>query len=355
MRSDYAIGLLIFIISTFCSCQAQDETRSTIKSTDRSDTSSIPVTQYTDSMFFIEGQLCQHLREIYQDTKGNLWFGTNVYDLMMYNGDSLIYIIEEDGFSGGRVTGFAEDSSGHLWIASSSGLNRYDEGMFTLLNEDDGLENNEIWSILIDADDTIWIGHNAGLSRFDGEIFETIEISNPDISDPNTVYSADRITAIAQDQDGNLWLGTDGYGIIRYDGNQFKHYTMADGLVDNTINDLKVDIDGNLWIGTFFGGVSKYDGTKFHNYTSDGLVNGVEVGGFYEDVNGDIWFAVENNGIYKYDGDKFLHYPKAQFSEGSILSIFRDREDRLWLGGWGGLFRMMDDRFTPVTSDGPWD
>jgi len=45
-----------------------------------------------------------HLRKIFQDSKGNLWFGTNVYDLMMYDGDTLRYITKKEGFSGGRVT-----------------------------------------------------------------------------------------------------------------------------------------------------------------------------------------------------------------------------------------------------------
>ena len=51
--------------------------------------------EYVDPLFEIEGQLCQHVRCIFEDSYGNLWFGTNVYDLMLYNGDSLVYLDEE--------------------------------------------------------------------------------------------------------------------------------------------------------------------------------------------------------------------------------------------------------------------
>ncbi len=308
-----------------------------------------------DPLFFIDGQLCQHLREIYQDKAGNLWFGTNVYDLMMYNGDSLQYIGEKEGFSGSRVTGICEDQAGNIWFATGNGLNKYDGKSFTIFTEKNGLENSEIWSLHIDSDDIIWIGHNEGLSSFDGQNFENITVPKSSIKEPNIIYSENRITAIIEGHEGNLWLGTDGYGICQFDGDSFTHVTTEDGLCDNTIAELMADSKGAIWIGTFHGGVSKYDGEKFLNYTQDGVTKGSEVGGFYEDTNGDIWFAAENNGVYKYDGEEFSHYYKEDGLNSIVLSIFRDKENRFWFGGWGGLFRYDGIRFTPVTQNGPWE
>lgn len=308
-----------------------------------------------DALFFIEGQLCQHLRKIFQDRQGNLWFGTNVYDLMMYNGDSLTRITENEGFSGGRVTGIVQDESGDIWFATGFGLNRYDGKSFTVYAEQDGLSNSEIWSLMLDSDGILWIGHNKGLSRFDGKDFVDIPVPKPDVREPNTVYAPDRITGIVEDSEGNIWLGTDGFGICRYNGGLFTHFTMDDGICDNAVNELMVDRQGNLWIGTYFGGVSRYDGEEFNNYTRDELVSGVEVGGFFEDTNGEIWFAVENNGVYRFDGKTFTHLNQEAFLNGSILCIYRDKETRLWLGGWGGLFRYVDKSIVPVTKDGPWE
>lgn len=310
--------------------------------------------EFKDPLFFIEGQLCQHLREIFEDSQGNLWFGTNVYDLMRYNGDTLVYITEDEGFSGGRVTGIVEDHNGNLWFSTGSGLNKYDGESFRIFTEEDGLANQEIWSMHLDTKGMLWMGHNKGLSRFDGKVFEEITVPKAQVKEPDVIYSEDRITAIVEDEKGHLWLGTDGYGICRYDGESFSNFTVADGMADNTIYDLMYDSQGNLWIGTFWGGVSKYDGEKFINYTKDGIVSGEEAGAFFEEDNGDVWFGVENNGVYKYDGDNFTHYPPESLSNGTILRIFKDQQERFWFGGWGGLFRYNEGFFTPVTKEGPW-
>ncbi len=73
------------------------------------------------------------------------------------------------------------------------------------------------------------------------------------------------------------------------------------------------------------------------------------------DKNGDIWFGVENHGVYKFDGNSFSQYDKAQGLDGSILCIYRDKQNRFWLGGWGGLFRYDGTSFSVVTKDGPWE
>lgn len=338
---------------------------------------------WVDPLFFIEGQLCQHVRKIFQDKSGNLWFGTNVYGLMRYNGDTLEYFDEKRGIGGGRITGIVEDKEGNVWFGTYKGLSKYDarlnegEGqktIFTNFTEKDGLLNNEIWSLIIDRTGVFWIGTNEGLCRFDGKTFSTVPIPKAQVKDTTTIYAYDRITSIIEDQNGILWIGTDGFGICKYDARQnidvgqdktFTHITKENGLCDNTIHDIMEDSKGNIWIGTYWGGVSMYDGETFTNFTTDGVISGVEVCGFYEDKKGSIWFAVENNGVYRYDANSKDSVGKGKLftnlnqKEGlitnGILSIFEDKEERFWFGGWGGLFRYDGNSFSPVTKDGSWE
>jgi ligand-binding sensor domain-containing protein len=318
---------------------------------------------WVDPLFYIDGQLCQHVRKIFQDTKGNIWFGTNVYDLMRYNGETLEHFDENDGIGGGRITGIVEDAEGNVWFGTYKGLTKYDLSAeqaggksFTNFNENNGLLNNEIWSLIIDSKGGFWIGTNEGVCHFDGKEFTTFPIPKARVQDTTTIYAYDRITCIMEESNGTIWFGTDGFGICKYDGENFSQVTIENGLPDNNISDIMEDSKGNIWIGTVFGGLSRYDSKTFSNFTEDGIISGIEVGGLFEDKTGNIWFAAENHGVYRYDGKSFTNFTEEDgLNTNGILSIFEDREGRFWFGGWGGLFRYDGKSFFSVTKNGPWE
>ena len=76
----------------------------------------------------------------------------------------------------------------------------------------------------------------------------------------------DAIYCSVMDASGNLWFGTLGGGVSKYDGKSFTNYSTAQGLAHNVVYSILEDKRGNLWFGTFGGGVSKYDGKSFTNY-----------------------------------------------------------------------------------------
>lgn len=314
--------LLLFVFIFITSCNRPFKTNipqeNTVKTEKIADDTPVKANQptnqtYTDPLFFIDGQLCQHVRNIFQDKSGNLWFGTNVYGLMRYDGVALKYFSKDDGLGGGRITEIVADKKGNVWFGTYGGLTKYDGKSFTNFSVKDGLIDNEVWSIAIDSNGIFWIGTIEGVTRFDGEKFTSFPIPQAAVKDPTPILSRKRVSCIIEDKKGNIWFGTDGYGICKYDGKTFTHITKEDGLCDNNIYDLMEDSKGNIWIGTMYGGISRYDGKSFTNlYTKEGL-----------NTNG-------------------------------ILCIFEDREGRFWFGGWGGLFRYDGKSFFSVTKDGPW-
>jgi ligand-binding sensor domain-containing protein len=322
---------------------------------------------YQDPLFFIDGQLCQHVRTIFQDRNGNLWFGTNIYGLMRYDGDTLEYFSEKDGLGGGRINSIVEDKEGNVWFSTFKGLTKYDGNVFTNYNVADGPVHNDVWSIVIDRKGLFWLGTVEGVIQFDGQKSSYFPIPKKAVTDTTSILSYDRVSCIMEDKNGNLWFGTDGFGICKYDPSKgqsgFTLFTKADGLPGNNIYDLMEDSEGNIWIGTMYGGVSRYHGKRFTNYTQDGVIEGIEVGGFFEDKHGNIWFAAENFGVYRYDGSTFTNFDSEDgLNTNGILCIFEDKEGRFWMGGWGGLFRYdptaeesSDKSFFPVTKDGPWE
>ncbi|QQR87021.1 MAG: hypothetical protein IPJ76_01990 [Flavobacteriales bacterium] len=325
-------------------------------------------------------QLCHWVRNMHQDKSGTLWFGTNHYGLIRYANDTLEYLADSAGITSGRINGIVEGADGILWVATvGEGLFNYDPSArhsarhgFSQLTTKDGLLHNDIWSMTMGRDGVLLIGTMNGICTFDGRTFTTIDLPASTAVDSLVQLSPTRITCILEDSHGKIWFGRDGDGLFVIDPKEtgspgtFKHYTVEDGLPDNSVSGLMEDSKGRLWIGTNFSGVSLFDpsavtekgNNAFTNFTKDGVIQGIEAGAFHEDRSGHIWFAAEHQGVFRYDGTSFTNYgPKDGLSSGGILSIMEDREGRFWFGGFGGLFRFdrKTERFTPVGKQGPWN
>lgn len=74
-----------------------------------------------------------------------------------------------------------------------------------------------------------------------------------------------QVRAIVEDKSGYLWIGTEGGGLARFDGREFKVYTTLDGLLTNQVNGLRFDKYDNLWI-LHPRGVTKFDGLHFQKF-----------------------------------------------------------------------------------------
>ena len=345
-------------------------------------TDTVPVAQdpSIDRMFFIDGQFCQHLVSMKEDSRGDLWFGTIVYGLFRYDGETLHNYHDIEGVGSGRLISIQEDDQGVLWMASASGLTRHVLGtvdstgtpVFDNYGKDAGLAEPETWSMLLDPSGDIILGTFSGASRFDQGSFTPLSFPKAVVADTNSILSYDRVNTLLLDKRGTYWYGMDGFGItcVHSDG-RVSHFTKANGLTDNNVTALLEDSEGGIWIATMYGGISRYDPETglFRNFTQEGLVEGVEVGALYEDKAGDIWFAAENSGIYHCDlsqldkSDSFTNYYKDEGLEtNGILCMMEDSKGRFWMGGWGCLFRFdraqgekTGDYFTVVTEEGPWE
>jgi ligand-binding sensor domain-containing protein len=180
---------------------------------------------------------------------------------------------------------------------------------------------------------------------------DTLRLTPPvtkksDFFTPMTTYTADQglysaISSIKRDKSGNLWFGTFGGGVCRYDGKSFSTYTTANGLANNTVWSIAEDKTGNMWFGTGGGGVSRYNGNSFTTYTvAQGLANN-SVWSIAEDKAGNLWFGTEGGGVSRYNpkdieaapgtGSKmFTTYTTAQgLASNNVKSIVEDKAGNL--------------------------
>ncbi len=295
-----------------------------------------------------------------EDKSGNLWFGMYDGGVSKYDGKSFTHFTEKEGLSNNIVRSILEDKSGNLWFGTDGGVNKYDGKSFRHFTEKEGLSNNKVLSMLEDKSGNLWFGtYGGGVSKYDGSRVEAIEAAEKrgetipqrtqqDLKRENgklvksfTHFTEkeglinNRVWSMLEDKSGNLWFGTDGGGVSKYDGNRveaieaaekrgeiitqrtqqglkrengklvksFTHYfTEKEDRFYNIVRSILEDKSGNLWFGTY-GGVSKYDGKSFTHFTEkEGLSNNT-VWSILEDKSGNLWFGTNGGGVSKYDGN----------------------------------------------------
>ncbi len=112
-----------------------------------------------------------------------------------------------------------------------------------------------------------------------------------------------QVSAMVEDKNGYLWLGTMGGGLARFDGREFKVYTTFNGLLNNNVNSLMIDSDQNLWI-THPRGISRFDGMKFKTF-QEPKDNQRFVGRMFE-VGDSIFFQMGRQSIGKIFKDSVI-------------------------------------------------
>ena len=138
-----------------------------------------------------------------------------------------------------------------------------------------------------------------------------------------------------QDKRGVLWFGTQGGGLTAYDGVHFKTFTEKEGLIDNTINDIKQDKKGNLWIATKKG-VCIYNGLKFKKLKSKNKLD-IRANKLSFAPNGTCWIAAFD-GLYWYDGNSIHAVSQENKWEATIVNTVFCDGDKIYFGTQNGLF-----------------
>lgn len=291
-------------------------------------------------------QVSEYIRITFQDSKGNLWFGTNSEGVVRYDDKELKYFSIKEGLSGNQVTDITEDNYGNIWISTNAGISQYDGNQFYNYKITQSSCNNKVMSIYNDRNGQIWAGSFSGLSVFTGFQFVPVEISKEFKS---------AIMTITEDTKGNLWLGTDKVGAYKYDGSTFEQIIPEGRQEDKSVTSIVEDKSGNLWFGSMMSGISKYNGNTFTNFNIENKIENNEVWTIYEDKLGNIWFSSEGYGIYRYQNGILTNFSKKQkLPLHAVQTIFEDKQGRFWIGGGNGLYRMENNTFINITKNGPW-
>ena len=246
---------------------------------------------------------------------------------------------------------FAQDPSGHLWVAfhytgTEVLVGRYDprDQHFACINVgkgDEGVVNHGTRHVRADERGWLWLTHR-GVMVHDGQEWHPFSASLSDID-----FSATRLTY--EDREGNIWIGLWGGGLIFCDPASIRRYTEVDGLPDREICHLGEDHEGRMWIGTM-GGMACMEEGQIRPVKTGEIVSAMVVDG-----QGQVWSGGGAGKVYKWEGQAPQAIPVAEeIHPEEVAGLCEDGQGRIWVGTSEGRFGWIEkNRFIPLDECGP--
>ncbi|WP_169513408.1 two-component regulator propeller domain-containing protein [Flexithrix dorotheae] len=323
----------------------------------------------------------QQINVLFEDSKQNLWIGTNGGGLCLFNRNeenfTRFFNSPENplSLSNDDIRAIAEDKWGNLWIGTNGGgLNKVvipeNEGVNGALFEkysangesQTPLASNHIRAITRDAEGNLWVGslspNKSGLTKIvfnesgENPVFKNF------FHEPENPYSLSHnfVKTLFTDEKSNIWVGTDGGGLSKFDQQKevFKQYSVkkykAKGLTSDFVWHIASAGKNKLWIGTKSNGLLLFDmiAETFTSYTNNPTnpesLSGNRVSALYQDKNGILWVGVNNGFINKSDlsTNKFKSvtsgyaFPNS-IRNNNVWAFLEDRQKNLWVGTDGGI------------------
>ncbi|HEX6431762.1 MAG TPA: two-component regulator propeller domain-containing protein [Niastella sp.] len=351
------------------------------------------------------------IRALAEDKWGNIWVGTSTgLSKLKPDGSGFIHY---SNLNGTEINCIAGDDQGLLWVGSSNGLYVYNiqADTFTVFTHEyrnhQSLSSNLVRCIYIDKQGIYWFGTpQGGICKYDKNLnlFNlTLSSSFQEKRDHIAV-----ITALAENNIGNVLMGTNGNGLYEFDRKKeqvhpvnfplknipsnsltilallrtrtnklyigsfsqgviiidpktglYKQLMKGPGINDLTSNDifcLFEDSKGKIWVGTNGDGITvvnndrviaRYSPLPQSNGTAPLPINGY-IRAIEEDANGNIWIGTHGGGIAVYEPTtgKWTIYTQenSQLPSNKIQCLHRDRKGKMWIGTFSGLAAFEADK-----------
>ncbi|TFG80887.1 MAG: helix-turn-helix domain-containing protein [Chrysiogenales bacterium] len=246
----------------------------------------------------------------------------------------------EQGLANNTITALLQNRQGYLWLATPSGLLRFDGRQFRCFNRWNTpvMSVDRLTCLWLDNDDTVWIGSDGGgLYYIRQNLWGTVpqKLSNP------------HIQTILRDRRGALWIGTQ-YGLNCLRNDRCETFTMSQGLPGNLVYALAEAEDGTLLAGSDGSGLAALRDGKFVVENRVDAPEGIRA--LRRGHDGTVRIAAEN-GLFTWHR-RVLSRVAAVPRQKSFLALLEDRAGRWWLGSEGeGIFLLENNRLLSVAAD----
>ena len=295
---------------------------------------------------------------IQEDQEGGLWLGTNNLGLVKLTRDrkqAIWYQSNPDdpnGLGGDFVVGLFRDREGSFWSTTKAGdVYRFQPQSpgFRSYRHQQGnphsLDEGSVTAAYLEDRHTLWIGTDRGLNRVDRRTDQVTRYDEP-------VFRRG-VRAIAKDRRGDLWFGTRGNGLVRFDPRSGRYRTYAHvpsdprSLSYDNIGALWIDRGGTLWVATDFG-LNRFDPAteEFRRYSPEPK-SLTQYHSIAEESSGVLWLATSSRGLHRFDPGTgtftiFQNRPQDPHSLGHnrVYSVHVDRSGTVWAATFRGLHKL---------------
>lgn len=275
---------------------------------------------------------------------GIVWLGTRDAGLLRVQGAEVARIT--DGLPDPKINSLLPGSDGDLWIGTDHGVARFADGRVTRQGVPADLLTLPTLAMIRDRESNMWIAAGArGLLRVNAQ--GVVERRGREAG------LAGDVTALLEDRDGNLWVGTSA-GLERLRDGVFTSYAAPQGLPSNSAGPIYTDADGRTWFAPTEGGLY---------WMRDGRVGRVTQAGLDRDVvysidggKGEVWVGRQRGGLTRVRvledevvAERFTQ--AAGLAQDNVYAVYRARDGAVWAGTLsGGASRLRDGVFTTYST-----
>ncbi|GAB3338375.1 two-component regulator propeller domain-containing protein [Marivirga atlantica] len=308
------------------------------------------------------------ITSIIKDENEFIWIGTDGSGLYRYDGLNYIGYEYDYNSSTGIISDFINtlflDTDNKLWVGTKEGLCFYDRNLdaFTLVNIKEVIENDygqpaSVNSIIQDDEGDLIVGtYGFGLFKLDRQTLEITRVATELLQNSDF-----QISSLSKTNSGSIYVGSN-YGLFgldhKYQATQVFKDKFQKSPISVSIESLQVDQRGFLWIGTTSNGLMRVkpdiDNYQFDTFpiTQNKILSLIEVEPNF------IFCGTENDGLIIVDEkgkvyQKYLHNIQQERSlrSNSIWSLYEDNENIVWLGYYNkglGTFNETNNKFNSI-------
>ena len=317
-----------------------------------------------------------------EDSGGRLWIGTQQDGLFELAQGRMQHYARAQGLLDDNVTSLAADSRGQVWIGSKAGLNLWTGQQFQSFTKRDGLSDDFVSGVNVARSGIVWITTRVGMCRFiDGHITPYVFQTESQGRSPeylgtyedrrgnlwafgdtylinlaegkrfnyfrNSESASDRIWSLSEGQDGRIWVGMSGRGLVCFEENHFQPVILGENRWPYDVRAICEDHDGNLWLGTSGGGLMQLRLQSVHILPAGQGLPDSSPAALALDSGGRLYVGLQRGGLFVGESGRFdrVGGNNGLGVQNFISSVCLARDGAVWVGTLGdGLYGLKDGR-----------